>query len=101
MSLRPTPGVPTPRPRAGRLQQVLEIGARNSTRRPYRLASTAPAIGKTVYVDVIIPQLGSSVVVVRDDISEEDRARLSEILNRVGRGESLSDDDLAFLYTLG
>ena len=61
----------------------------------------ATAFGTRSDVDVIIPQLGSSVVVVRDDVSDEDRVRLSEILNRVRRGESLSDDDLAFLYTLG
>lgn len=102
MSLRPALGATSAHANIGRLQKVLEIGAHHHHHKikPYRLASVNVSFGKTVYVDVVIPQLGSNVIIVRDDLTPSDRARLSDILNRVAAGERLSTEELAFLYTL-
>ena len=104
MSLRPRSTPTAQPPKTGRLNEVLAVGAsRRNT--PYRLLSTLGAktagVGQTVYVDVVVPQLGSDIIVVRDDLSEEDQKRLADILRRVMSGYAIEDEELKFLNTLG
>eukprot|EP00966_Prymnesium_polylepis_P007840 180138-Prymnesium_polylepis.1 len=89
MSLRASPASATA-PRK-RLEEVLDVGARYNKKKPYRLASKFDTVA----------DLGSDVIVVRDDIPLADQQRLADILRRVMRGEKITDEELDFLNTLG